>query len=122
MSESIRQKKLASLLQKELSNFFLKKAPYHKQEAFINVPYAKISADLSIARIHLSIFPSEKAKEILNEIQEKKGEIKKTVAHSLKNRFKKFPELYFYLDDSFDKIKAIEEALEGKKENPFNLL
>lgn len=121
MDQSIFQKKLASHLQKEISAYFLKKEDYAKNGIFITATYVKISADLSIARIHLSILTSiGTPDEILKEVQSKKNECKKLVASKLRNRFRRFPDLYFYLDDSFDQIKLIDEALNNDKKNTFN--
>ena len=58
--ESTRQQKIARLLQKELGNIFL---PYAKemQGTLITVTEVRISPDLAIAKVFLSVFPIEKS-------------------------------------------------------------
>ena len=70
-----------------------------------------------MARIYLSIFPSQKADEKIKTIQSNSFQLKHDLAQLLKNQMRKTPELTFFLDDSLDYIEKIDEALKSK-ENP----
>jgi len=65
--ETTRQQKIARMLQKELGEIFLLYAR-KLQGTLITVTAVRISPDLGIARTHLSIFPSEKAPAVLEQI------------------------------------------------------
>lgn len=65
--ESTRQAKIARLLQKELSEIFRQQTA-KTHGVLVSVSAVRVSPDLSIARAYLSVFPSDKAKEILDSI------------------------------------------------------
>jgi len=83
----------------------------------ISVSKVSVTTDLSIAKVYLSIFPTEKGKEILRAIQSNTPLIKHDMAQRVKNQLRKAPDLLFYIDDSLDYIEKIDNALKGE-ENP----
>jgi len=109
--ESTRQKKVARLLQKELGDIFQKKGNEFDGK-MITVTVIRMSPDLSIAKVYLSIFPSEKQEETtLESIQAKTSQIRYELAKLVKNQLRVVPELNFFIDDSLDYIDNIEELL-----------
>ena len=67
--------------------------------------------------VHLSIFPQEKAKEVLVAIKSNAVMIKHDLSQRVKMQLRKVPNLTFFIDDSLDYIQKIDDALSGK-ENP----
>ena len=65
--ESTRQSKIARLIQKELSEIFLLQAK-SMNGVLISVTAARISPDLSIARVYISVFPSDRSDEIVKNL------------------------------------------------------
>ncbi len=78
--------------------------------AMITVTKVYVTADLSIARVYLSIFGKD-AREVLNLIEMKAGEIRKQLGMRVKNQLRHVPELRFFIDDSLDYIENIESLL-----------
>ena len=66
--ESTRLSKIERLLQKELSDIFQKQTQA-MHGILISVSVVRVSPDLSVARAYLSIFPSDKSKEMLENIR-----------------------------------------------------
>jgi len=62
--ETTRQNKISRLLQKELSEIFLLQTKA-MPGILVSVSAVRISPDMSIARVYLSIFPSEKGEEMV---------------------------------------------------------
>jgi len=83
----------------------------------ITVSKVNITTDLSIAKVYLSIFPTEKGAELLKAIKSNAPLIKHDLAQRVKNQLRKVPNLIFYVDDSLDYIEKIDSALKGD-ENP----
>ena len=111
-----RQKKIATLLQRELAQIFLQFL--NKEEILgilISVTKVYVSADISTAKIYISIYPFNQYNAILLKIKSKSSFFKNQLASKLKNNFRKIPELYFFLDDSLDYIENIEKALKNKE-------
>ena len=108
--ETTRQNKIARLLQKELSDIFLGETR-KTHGILISVSAVRISPDLSIAKVYLSIFPSEKAQEILCSIQNNAKQVRYDLAQRVRMQLRKIPELSFFIDDSLDYIEKIDALL-----------
>ena len=108
--ETTRQNKIARLLQKELSDIFLGETR-KTHGILISVSAVRISPDLSIAKVYLSIFPTEKAQEILGSIQNNAKQVRYDLAQRVRMQLHKIPELSFFIDDSLDYIEKIDALL-----------
>ena len=71
----------------------------------------RISPDLSIAKAYLSIFPSERAEELLKNINEQASAIRYKLGTLERHQLRIIPELRFFLDDSLDYIDNIDRLL-----------
>ena len=108
--ESTRQQKIARLIQKELSEIFRQQTA-KMGNVLVSVSAVRVSPDLSIARVYLSIFPSEKADEILKNINASAKTVRYELAQRVRYQVRKTPELSFFVDDSLDYIEHIDELL-----------
>lgn len=108
--ETTRQAKISRLLQKELSEILrLQTAKTHG--IIISVSAVRISPDLSIAKAYLSIFPSAKAPQILDNLTRNAKTIRYELGQKVRFQLRKVPELAFYLDDSLDYVENIDKLL-----------
>ena len=108
--QETRQNKIARLLQKELSLIFQQQTRA-MHGTMVSVTRTKISPDLSICTAYLSIFPSEKGEEILNNINANVKGIRYELGTKMRNQLRIVPELRFFIDDSLDYIDRIDELL-----------
>ena len=112
--ETTRQAKIARLIQKELSEILrLQTAKTHG--IIISVSAVRISPDLSIAKAYLSVFPSAKAPEILDNLTRNAKTIRYDLGQKVRFQLRKVPELSFYLDDSLDYIENIDNLLKEEE-------
>ncbi|MGV6828864.1 MAG: 30S ribosome-binding factor RbfA [Flavobacteriales bacterium] len=118
MEESNRQKKIAGVLQIDLANVLQKMLRDRGQQGIIlSVSKVTVTTDLSLSKVYVSIFPSNKAVQVVNELNENKPFIKNKIAQKTKHQLRKMPDLFFYNDDSLDYIECITKAIKGD-ENP----
>lgn len=108
--ETTRQAKIARLLQKELSEIFRRQTS-KTHGVIVSVSNVRVTPDLSLARVYLSVFPSEKGEEILNNINNSTKTIRYELAQKVRFQLRKTPELAFHLDDSLDYIERIDDLL-----------
>lgn len=112
--ETTRQKKIAGILQKDLAVIllaFLKNSG--KNNVLSSVTKVKISPDLSLAKIYVSVFPVLQAEPMLKIIVNNKNSIRRSLGELIKNQVRRIPDLAFYLDDSLEHIDKVEAALKG---------
>ena len=116
--ESQRQKKIASVLQRDMVDVLQGAARKGGMTGIIiSVTQVKVTVDLSIAKIYLSIFPIKQAKSLIDGITSNTSIIKHELAQRTKNQLRRMPHLLFYLDDSLEYINQIENSLK-KPKNP----
>ena len=106
-----RQNKVGRLIQKELSSVFHLEARSHFPGTMITITVVRISTDLSVAKIYLSIFPSEKGIETMALINEHKKHLRFELGNRIRNQVRIIPELAFFIDDSLDYAQHIEDLL-----------
>lgn len=112
--EGKRQAKIARLLQKELSEIFRRQTAA-LGGVLVSVSAVRVSPDLSVAKVYLSIFPGDKAPLILANIQRQAKTVRYDLAQVVRQQLRKCPELQFYLDDSLDYIDNIDRLLASDK-------
>ena len=108
--QETRQNRISRLLQKELSLIFQSQTR-QTRGIMVSVTKVKISHDLSVCTAYLSIFPSEKGEELLNNINNNVATIRYDLGQKVRNQLRIIPELRFFLDDSLDYIEHIDELL-----------
>ena len=71
----------------------------------------RISPDMSIARVYLSVFPSERSQEIVKNINDNMKSIRYELGTRVRHQLRIIPELKFFVDDSLDYAERIDELL-----------
>ena len=108
--QETRQNKIARLLQKELSVIFQEQTR-SLHGVMVSVTRVKVSPDLSICTAYLSIFPSEKGEELIQNITKNEKQIRYELGTRVRYQLRIIPELRFFIDDSLDYIERIDELL-----------
>ena len=108
--ETTRQNKVARLLQKELSDMFQRQtAAMHG--VLVSVSKCRVSPDMSVCRGYLSVFPSERAEEIVGNINANVKSVRFELGKRVRMQLRIIPELKFFVDDSLDYDERIGELL-----------
>ena len=106
--QETRQNRISRLLQKELAEIFQSQTR-QMHGILVSVTRVRISPDLSICTAYLSIFPSEKGKELLQNITRNEKSIRYELGQRVRNQLRIIPELRFFIDDSLDYIDHFQE-------------
>ena len=116
--ESQRQKKIASVLQRDLVEVLQGAATQGGMKGIlISVTKVNVTVDLSIAKVYMSIFPINKGAELLEGIKSNAPIIKHELSQRTKHQLRRMPQLIFYIDDSLEYIDQIDKSLKGT-DNP----
>ncbi len=108
--QETRQNKIARLYQKELSLIFQGQTRM-MHGVMVSVTRTKVSPDLGICTAYLSVFPSEKGAEILENVNANVKTIRYELGTRVGKQVRIIPELRFFIDDSLDYIDRIDELL-----------
>lgn len=109
--ESTRQKKVARLVLKELSQIFNVESNNILGPIMISITAVRISPDLAYANIYLSIFPATDPTDAINKIKKNKPLLRKKLGIAVRNQLRVVPELNFYIDDSAEYAEQIDKLL-----------
>lgn len=112
--DTTRQQKISRLVQKELSEIFRRETA-KTRGTLVSVSSVRVSPDLSVANVRLSIFPSENAQAIMESINASEKSIRYQLAQQTRYQLRRCPELKFHIDDSLDYIDHIDELLAKDK-------
>ena len=109
--ETTRQQKIARLIQKDLGEIFIRESKSVFEGALITVTKVRISRDLAIAKVYLSLFAVKDKQLLFKKIREHHHEIRYQLGSRIKNQIRSIPDLEFFIDDSLDYIENIENLL-----------
>lgn len=110
---TLRQQKYGRLIQKELSDVFLRDKRGILGNAFITIAEVKMSPDLSVAKVYLSMTLAKDKKVVLSQINSHKSEIRKALGDRIRHQARIIPELVFVIDEVEENAQRIEELIKS---------
>ena len=113
MAETTRQQKYSRLVQKELSEIFLRDKRGILDNAFITIADVRMSPDLSVARVYISMLLAKEKEKVLNNINGHKAEIRKALGNRIGKQVRIIPELIFYKDEVEENASRMDELIKN---------
>lgn len=113
MSGTVRQQKYSKLILKELSDIFLKNKHGILGNAFITIADVRMSPDLSIAKVYLSMTLAKDKQAVLSNIESHKSEIRKALGDRIRNQARIIPALVFFIDEVEENAQRIENLIKN---------
>jgi len=111
--DSLRQNKVNSLLQRELAEIFQQENRTLLPGGLITVSAVRVSPDLGLAKVYLSLFPVKDKKAVLDTIKERSHHLRGALGQRIGKHMRIVPDLMFYIDDSLDRAEEIDKLLKG---------
>ena len=113
MAETTRQQKYSKLIQKELSDIFLRDKRGILDNAFVTIADVRMSPDLSVARIYISMLLVKEKEKVLENITLRKGEIRKALGNRIGKQVRIIPELIFFKDEVEEMATRLDELIKN---------
>jgi ribosome-binding factor A len=113
MSGTTRQQKHARLIQKELSEIFQRDKKGILENVFVSIADVRVSPDLSIAKVYISMLLAKEKDKVLEKINGRKKEIRKELGERIRNQVRIIPELIFYIDEVEENAQRIEDLIKN---------
>ncbi|MBQ4388957.1 MAG: 30S ribosome-binding factor RbfA [Bacteroidales bacterium] len=108
---STRQLKVGRELQKALAEMIRSKGMAAFGGALVTVSEVRVSPDLSVAKVFVSIFPSARQEAVMGILEENNKALRGELGHIVGRQLRIVPELVFYLDTTLDYAEHIDELL-----------
>ena len=118
MLEGKRQKQVAGLLNKELSDIFQRLGISMMDGGMVSISSVKVTPDLFEVRVYLSFFKIPDSFAALKKIEERSWEIKKELTARVRHQLRSMPKLTFYIDDTLDYVDKMEQIFKDIKTAP----
>lgn len=109
--ESQRQSRVSRLIQKELGDIFQREGQNLFGGGMISVTVVRMTPDLAIAKVFLSLFPPERKQELFDTVNHQNKTVRHELGRRVRNQLRLVPELQFYIDDSIDYADRIDKLL-----------
>ena len=116
--ESIKQKKIASLIKELLGEIFQRESLSVSQGGLVTISHVTMSPDLMVAKVYLSLFQVKDADEFMESLRVRENELRKILGNKIRNQVRRIPELHFYIDDTLDQVYRMEEIFKQIKKKP----
>ena len=108
---SIRQEKIANLIKQEISIILQRESRNYFNGSLISVTVVRVSPDLGVAKVYLSIFMKEGRAEVFQKVKDENWRIRKWLGEKVGKQLRIIPNLQFFLDDSLDYADEIDRLL-----------
>ncbi len=118
MTGTTRQMKFSRLIQKEISDIFQRDKRGILDNAFVTVADVKVSPDLGLARIYISMMLAKDKQAVLDKITNRKGEIRKALGNKIGKQVRIIPDLIFYLDEVEENAQRMDSLIDNLKIPP----
>jgi len=111
--DSVRQNKIARLIQKELAVILQAESRELFPGRMVTVTMVRVTPDLGLAKVYLSVFPNKKDEDIVAQVTPHSKHLRSILGQNIRHQVRVIPELVFYLDDSMDYFERIDKLLKS---------
>jgi ribosome-binding factor A len=108
MKQTIKQRQVAAMIQKEFSAVLLVEGNLIYGDALVTVTRVRMSADMGIAYIYLSVFNTLYKQEIIKEIWENLARLRGELGKRIRKQVRRIPMLKFFIDDTLDEVEHLD--------------
>ncbi len=112
MAGTTRQQKFSRLIQKELSDVFQRDKRGILENAFVTITDVRVSPDLSVAKVYISMMLAKDKQGTLEKINLRKKEIRKALGNKIAKQVRIIPELIFFIDEVEENAKKMDQLID----------
>ncbi len=108
------------MMKHALGEVFQREGSYWFGRAFVTIYDIKLTKDLQIARIYLSVYNVESKEDVLDSIRQNQSKVRHLLGQRIRNKVRVIPELEFFLDETLDEVFRMDALLDKlkKEERP----
>jgi len=118
--ESKRQKQLAELVKRNFGILLQQEGGLiYGNDVLVTVTSVKMSPDMSIAKIYLSVYNTENKQAVILKMEDSYYHLKQSFVQRVRRHMRRIPDLQFYIDDTLDemyRLNALFDKLESNNQ------
>ncbi len=111
--ESKRQQKYGKLIQKDISEILRLNFSDLYKGGLATVTNVKMSPDLGLARIYISLLGLKNPAGFIEDLNEKKSEVRRILGNKIGKQVRKIPEIAFHLDNVEEEARRVDKLIDG---------
>lgn len=114
--ESKRQLQIGETIKRDFSIVLQQEGHYiYDTDVLVSVTAVKMSPDLGIAKIYISIFNTINKQEVLILLRESMPRLKKQLYQRIRKRVRRVPHIDLYIDDTLDEMDHLNKLFDNLK-------
>ena len=102
--ESVRQKQAGEMIRRAFSELLQQEGRYIYGDALVTVTNVKMTPDLGLAKIYLSVFNTDNKQEAIMGLEQEKVRLRQSLAYRIRKHIRRIPNIDFYLDETLDEM------------------
>ncbi len=116
--ESKRQRQVAEIIRRQFGMLLQQEGAYiYGSEPLVTVTNVKMTPDLGLARIYLSVYNTDNKQAVLLEMEDAYPRLKQALHSRIRKQLRRMPELEFFLDDTLDEMERVNRLLDSLRSN-----
>jgi ribosome-binding factor A len=105
--DSKRQAQVGELIKRSFAPVFQEHGIYIYGQALVSVTSVKVTPDLAMAKVYLSVFNAADKDEVLRKINNHTHVLKQALAGRIKNQIRRIPQIHFYIDETIEEMYKV---------------
>lgn len=103
--ETKRQRQIAELVKRNFGTILQEEGGYiYGNAPLVTVTNVKMSPDLNIAKIYLSVYNIDDKQSVIMELEGSQSRLRQVLGNRIKKQVRRIPEVQFHLDDTLDEM------------------
>ena len=107
--ESKRQLQVAEIVKRNFSMVLQQEGSYIYEDALVTVTNVRVSPDLSLAKIYLSVYNTDNKQAVLLKLEDQHHRLKQIFSHRIRKHVRRVPEFAMYIDETLDEMYRLDE-------------
>lgn len=112
MEQTIKQRQVAAMIQREFSVVLQNEGRLIYGDALVTVTRVRMSSDMGIAYVYLSVYNSVYKQEVIKEMWEHLVRLRTELGKRIRKQVRRIPRLKFFIDDTLDQVEEIDKLFQ----------
>jgi ribosome-binding factor A len=106
--DSKRQLQVAELIKRNFSMVLQQEGNYIYDDALVTVTNVKVTPDLSLAKIYLSVYNTDNKQAVLLKLEDQHYRLKQVFSQRIRKHIRRIPEFALYIDETLDEMYRLD--------------